>query len=280
MRSNLRRNGFTLIELLVVLGILALMSSLIVMKLGDVYERSRSATQAYSLADVTRQLEIFYGLNHKYPDGFDTLLLKGATSADPHAGPYTKIGPELKAPSTLIAASLVTLTADQRTSINLAGISHAFLHDAASGVVPSDSGVERHHYGDPLVLGHDGTSNISDAVVIDKGLGTEGLKVLANDFGLAANQTVDLSVTVPTRIAANTYIVLGLGRKCTLNGSQIMETPFLEQTNSASLYSRALLVYEVPNTGTARAKLVGVIGPDGRTRSMSAGDYFTGVTAH
>lgn len=289
----MRRNatGFTLIELLVVLGILILLSSLMLVKLDDVYDRSRSSTQAYSLADVGRQIEIFYGLNHKYPEGWDSLMnisASPATAPSPYTR-YTKLGAECYAPSTLFNVDPTPLTDDMLSSLSKAGISHMFMHSSASGVVASDSATERHHFGH-AGAGHDGTYNVDYAVTLNSlyespGVRSEGLKVLLNDFALNPNvddATIVDDATRPARIKNNIYIVLGFGKKATLNGNQVLEPPYLEQDGGTGKYSRALAVFEVPSVAgvTTRAKLVGIIGPDGRTRAMAQGDFLSGVSPH
>jgi prepilin-type N-terminal cleavage/methylation domain-containing protein len=256
------KRGFTLMELLVVISILALLAAVAVPKIADIYERSRSSTQAYSLSDVNRQLEIFYGINKKYPDGWDTLMESG--------GVYSKL------PATVTQyTTTATLTPDQITSLNAAGIGHAFLHDAASTDY-SNSGVDRRHFG--TGTGHDGTANINELVAIDKSAGSKGLSLLVNDFGLNPNKSA--TDTSLTRINANTYVVFGLGNKSTIVQNQIQEAPILDHATSSTQYSRALVVYEVPNTGTTRAKLVGVLAPDGRSKSLSIKQYNGGETAH
>lgn len=253
------RRGFTLMELIVVLSVLALLAALVVPKLIDIYERSRAATQAYSLTDSARMLEIFYALNHKYPDGLDSLMVDGGT-------PYTRLSANLKAPRTFFTT--VTLTPDQIASLSASGIGHVFLHDAASTDY-SNSGVDRRHFG--TGSGHDGTANINVLVAVDKTAGTDGLDLLVKDFGLNPNRSAT-DTTYP-RITANTYVVLGVGPKSTLVQGTVQSAPYLEHATSSSTYSRVLAVFEIPNTGIGRAKLVGVLGPDGRTVSEAISDF-------
>jgi prepilin-type N-terminal cleavage/methylation domain-containing protein len=270
LRRNARR-GLTLLELVVVIGILALLAGLTIPKIADMVERSRSSTQAYSTADISRQLEIFSGMNQKYPDGWDTLTgTSGALYANLHTALTSSSG---TAGPILLTA---TVTSDQITSLNTAGISHAFLHDSTSQA--SSSGTDRRHFG--TGAGHDGTTNISQFAVINTAVGSRGLDILVNSFGLNPNRSA--SDTTYPRISANTYVVFGLGPKSTIVQTQIQEAPLLENELSQTKYSRALAVFEVPNTGTEKAKLVGVFGPDGRTKSVAAADYksIDGVQPH
>lgn len=286
-RSVALRAGLTLMELVVVISILALLAALVVPKLADLVERSRSSTQAYSTADVSRQIETFFGLNKKYPDGWDTLMdssdgslysklntgLTSSSSLTDSSGNTTTVGPIL---------TTTTLSSDQVASLNNAGIGHAFLHDSISQA--SSSGTDRRHFG--TGTGHDGTTNISTFAAINEAAGSKGLLMLINDFGLNPNRSA--SDTTLTRINANTYVVFGLGPKSTLVQTQIQEAPFMENASSSTTYSRALAVFEVPNassvTGTAlsKAKLVGVFGPDGRTKGGAVSDYnnISGVQPH
>lgn len=254
-----RRRGFTLMELLVVLSILALVAALAIPKMIDIYERSRSATQSYALADAMRMIEIFYGINHKYPDGWDALMVDGGA-------PYTRLSPNLKTPRTFFTTA--TLTPEQISSLGSGGIGHVFLHDDTI-TDRSNSGVDRRHLG--TGSGHDGTANINTFVVVDKSTGSDGLDMLVNDFGLNPNKSA--TDTAYTRIMANTYVVFGAGPKSTMVQNTTNEAPILENANSATSYSRVLVVFEVPNTGSSRAKLVGVLGPDGRTKAESAADF-------
>ena len=253
------RPAFTLMELLVTLGILALLALLAIPMLSNVYERSRSATQAYSLTDTARMLENFYAINHKYPDGWDSLTVDGG-------GIYTSLSPNLESPHTFLTTT--TITPEQITSLSNAGIGHVFLHNAASKDY-SNSGVDRRHMG--TGAGHDGTTNVNTLVMIDKTTGSDGLNLLVNGFGLNPNRSAT-DTTYP-RISANNYIVFGLGPKSTAVQGVVQTVPLLDHPQSSSSYSRALVVFEVPLTGTARAKMVGVLGPDGRGLNESIADY-------
>lgn len=263
-----RRAGMTLLELVVVLGVLALLGALVVPKIAGLVERSRSSTQAYSTADINRQLEVFSGMNNKYPDGWDTLL--DSTGAALYSALNANL--TLSGNPILTTASLST---EQVKSLSDAGIGHAFLHTTTTAG-PSFSGVDRRHYGTAGSTGHDGTANISTAAVINEA-GTRGLNILVNDFGLNPNKSA--TDTTYTRLNANVYVALGLGFKSTIVQSQLTEAPILENKDSPTKYSRAIAVFEVPNapseSGTilTPARLVGVIGPDGRTKGMAISDY-------
>lgn len=263
------RAGFSLLELIVVIAILALLAALAIPKLIDMIERSGSATQAFSTADVARQVEMFFGLNGKYPDGWDTLM-----SSDDESLLYSKLNGELTEPSAFLTTA--QLTNDQIDALHDAGIGHVFLHDSTTAA--SNSGTDRRHFG--TGQGHDGTPNINTVAVIDKTTGSQGLDLLINGFGLNPNRSAS-DTTLP-RITANTYVVLGLGPKSTLVQTQIQEAPLLQSSNTTNVYGRALAVFEVANVNPRKAKLVGVFGPDGRSKNMAISDFhnISGVQPH
>lgn len=258
----------TLMELLVVISILALLAMLAIPKLIDVYERSRSGVEAYSLTDTARMIEIFYGVNKKYPDGWDTLM-------DTSGAMYANLNPNLKTPRTFF--STATLTPEQILSLNNSGMSHVFLHSTAAGTVPSDSGNERHHMG--TGTGHDGTTNVSTFVTLNTAAGTDGFDLLVNEFNVVTNTSAG-SEASSTALTNFIYVVLGLGPRSTIVSNTIQSAPLFEAADPTKYYSRGLAVFQVPNTGGGKAKLVGILGPDGRSLKLSLSDYQTGVVPH
>ncbi|MGE3807385.1 MAG: prepilin-type N-terminal cleavage/methylation domain-containing protein [Gemmataceae bacterium] len=258
-----KRNGFTLMELLIVVAILALLAAVAIPRLIDVFERSRSGVQSYNLADAARMIETYYGVNKKYPDGWDSLIDETSGTI------YANIHPNLAAllvPVTLEDDPATTIALDQKVSLNEAGIGHIFQHDATAGVVPSDSGTFRHHLG--TGTGHDGTTNVVTLTGIDTTAGSSGYNFLVNDLGLAPNNSTTL-------LTNNKFVVFGFGPKNTAVQSVVQQAPFLDQDKASTRYSRMLAVFMVPISGGGKARLVGVLGPDGRGLADSIRDYNT-----
>jgi hypothetical protein len=156
------------------------------------------------------------------------------------------------------------------------------LHDTTSPV--SFSGTDRRHFG--TGSGHDGTANVNTFAVVNTAADSRGLSILINDFGLNPNKSAN--DTTLTRINANTYVAFGISFKNTLVQTQVLEAPLMENKDSATKYSRPIAVFEVANAPSlagsplANAKLVGIIGPDGRTKAMSTADWnnISGVQPH
>lgn len=258
------RKAMTLMELVVVIGIMALLAAITIPKLIDVFERSRSGTQAYSIAEASRMIETHYGVYKKYPDGWDALT-------DSSGAIFTNLSPNLKAPRTFFVTH--SLTDDHIASLKRVGISHVFLHDTSATVNPSDSGTDRRHFGDGSGHAPDFTADIRTVVAVSEAAGSDGFNLLVNEFNLMPNNSTKL-------LDNNVFIVFGFGPKNTAVQSVVQGAPLMEHLDSAKTYSRALAVFQVPNAGGASARFVGIFGPDGRTLKTSISDYQGGEVPH
>ncbi len=69
-----RPSAFTLIELLVVIVILAALAALIVPNIGMLGRSSDMAVSAKSQADIANNVQQFFVLQKRYPQGLDSLL--------------------------------------------------------------------------------------------------------------------------------------------------------------------------------------------------------------
>lgn len=84
---NFRRSGFTLIEMLVVVAIIGLLSSIILVGLGDVRKDARDTRRIADIRQIQNALEIYYSTNQSYPqDIYDSLQ---AAPYDPVLDPLT-----------------------------------------------------------------------------------------------------------------------------------------------------------------------------------------------
>lgn len=79
--------GFTLIEMLVVVAIIGLLSSVILVGLGDVRKEARDTRRVSDIRQVQNQLEIYYSVHQGYPADIYELA---ATPYDPVADPVTR----------------------------------------------------------------------------------------------------------------------------------------------------------------------------------------------
>ena len=263
---RIQRAAMTLMELLIVVSILGLLALLAIPKLMDVYEKSRSGMQAYSISDVARAMENHYGAYGKYPDGLDTLLNESDEKLYSQTT-TTRIHPSLAAMLTTH-----TVTAGQQSSLELAGVGHGFRHVYTAGQPHSDSGTLRHHFG--TGTGHDGTTNIQTFAKLDTS-NAAIQNIILKDLNLNANKSAG-GADDTTFLANNVFLVFGVGPRNTMVGRVNQTAAIFESATPASYYARAIAVFMVPATDPTVAKparLVGVIGPDGRTMKDSVNDY-------
>lgn len=64
----MKKQGFTLIEVLIVVAIIGLLSSVVLVGMGDFRKRGRDARRVADLRQVQNGLEIYYTANNAYPD--------------------------------------------------------------------------------------------------------------------------------------------------------------------------------------------------------------------
>lgn len=281
--------GFTLMELLVVIAIMALVAALAIPKMADVMSKSQAGTQSYSLAEASRAIENYNAMNGKYPEGWDLLMYSagdGAT-APSGLGKFTDAGTEgsLLNPTLLSMLTSVELTAGQRKVLSNSGISHVFANVAANDgtnllYMPSDTGRVRHHLG--TGSGHDGSANTSTVAVLDT-TNAAALSFLSNNLTISPNK--DASTDADT-IAANDFIVFGIGPRSTLVQTIIQEAPIVEAAQPSKYYARPLAVFMVSKTASdtdtvTKAKFLGMLGPDGRGKGDTRNAYNNvSVTPH
>jgi prepilin-type N-terminal cleavage/methylation domain-containing protein len=264
VRNWQRRVGLTLIELVVVLVILAVLATLIVPRLGGLTDQANAATDATQINEVNRAALLLEVRNEgKFapvgPNGADGLLTGAATGAF-----LASIHPNVQRGSDAVTGGTdpmlpslypLTLTANQLTSLNNAGITFLHYNVAGSGDArPSDSGTAFKF----LAVG--------DQVA--------GLNIPLNSGTTPA--WTGHGTTFPDRAfnlnpfngGAHTkgaYVVFGLGQPCKLRGDAMLDAPIVYAAKPEVNYARILFVYRIPVAGTEvfKAQYVGAFSPDG-----------------
>lgn len=74
-----RRAGFSLIEMVMVLFILAVLAGLVVSIVAMLRRSAEMAGSAKSQTDVANQIQLYFALQARYPQGMDSLLLAGGS---------------------------------------------------------------------------------------------------------------------------------------------------------------------------------------------------------
>jgi prepilin-type N-terminal cleavage/methylation domain-containing protein len=259
--SKLRSaRGFTLIELLVVLVILAAVAALIIPNIGSLGRSADMAVSAKTQQDVAAQMNMFFVLQKRFPQGMDSLITTEATpliyasdttNADTQTRglPYGGAdGTRLQAQLTLAALTNAT-NAEYLRSMTRAGFDWVYDHDIAvinsnqsnTGWRPLVAGLD-----DPTTVAVE-TSTAPSSVNVAEVTGTYMLGKLAPG-GLKAGERI---------------IALGFGQKNTSVGKTTTTVPLYPGADK-TYYGRYVAFFKIYASGE-RATLVGVSDAYGRT---------------
>ncbi|MEZ0229271.1 MAG: type II secretion system protein [Planctomycetota bacterium] len=263
--SRAARRGFTLLELIVVVAILVALAGLIVTKLDIFQNKAEKASAAIQCRDMNRMIQVFRGTTNLYPDRWDSLVDRtGGTPVlkQPQLpGGLPGLDPGLvgglpTGASTKLALLPAALTAGQARSLNRIGITTVLDHD---GVLTPTT-----NYGNGFSLSNAIDGAADDVFATINAADSSGQRILNAIYPtLPIPPATTPVVTVPSdRI----LVVFGLGRYCTLVGSNLQSSNLTEAPvypyESNQYYDRYLAVFEAYNSGGA-ARLVIVLGADG-----------------
>jgi prepilin-type N-terminal cleavage/methylation domain-containing protein len=138
--QNASRKGFTLIELLVVIVIIAALAALIVPNVGMFGRSTDMAVSAKSQSDLANNVQQFFVLQKRYPQGLDSLLdttgvvyASDTTSGDTQTRGLPYSGADgTRVQDQLTAVTLTNATgAEYLRSVTRAGFDWVYDHDTA-----------------------------------------------------------------------------------------------------------------------------------------------------
>ena len=252
-RSRFRLAGFTLIEMLVVLVIIATIAGLAIPMVSSLGRTSDMAATAKTQGDLAQNLQMFFLLQKRFPQGLDSLIEIGGTTL---YGPDTTLestqttglpvsGPSLYADLTVQDLTNAT-NAEYLRSFSRAGFDWVYDHDRATI-----------------------NSNLSSGPAIT----TSQRLVSGSTFKVA--QVTDSSVVakrlLPSSngvIPANSKIVaLGIGASNSAVGKTLTQATIYPGCDGR-YYGRYVAFFQVFATGE-RAVLVGVTDSYGRSPDYS-----------
>jgi prepilin-type N-terminal cleavage/methylation domain-containing protein len=256
--SNRLRKGFTLIELLVVIVIIAALAALIVPNVGMFGRSTDMAVSAKSQSDIANNVQQFFIIQKRYPQGLDSLLdTTGAIYAsDTNNGdtqtrglPYGGAdGTRLQAQLTVGALTNAT-NAEYLRSLARAGLDWVYDHD----ITAINSNLSNTTFR-AFVAGLDDpttstveTSTAPTSINVAEVTGTY-LRGKLVPGGLKAGQRV---------------VAFGFGQKNTSIGKTSTTTPLYPGADKT--YYGRYIVYLMVYASGERASLIGVSDSYGRT---------------
>jgi prepilin-type N-terminal cleavage/methylation domain-containing protein len=280
--------GFTLVELVVVLIIIATVAGLIIPAVAGLGRSTDMAASAKTQQDLAANLQEFFVLQKRYPQGLDSLLVdaqvSGSTTTPDSPGtsngtPDAVYGPKFDAngeqlsgmttssPGLFAFLALGTLTSNQRRSFTRCGFDYVYDHEVynwqtVSGVVNSnDSAIFKR------VLPSSGTM---PACVLNPSLAT--------NLSATSNYYLILRGLVPAELQPNSstannwdwipeagtqIVAVGIGNRSRLVPITAMTSPVYPGADGR-YYGRYVAFFKVYETGE-RATLIGVSDAYGRT---------------
>lgn len=258
-RFSLHRSAFTLIELIVVVLIIATLAALVIPQIAMLTRSSDMAASAKTQADLANNIQMFFALQKRFPQGLDSLIdttnaVYGAadsTGAATTSGNLQTSGlPAGGADGTTLHAQLtpwVITNADDATGTGSGGSFRSF----------SRAGFD-------WVYNHSRTianSNNSGITRVDLASGVTvaelvGTPLVTTDFDLV-NKLVPQGLQAGQRLVA-----LGIGPRNTAVSKTITNCPTYPGADGR-YYGRYVAVFMVYATGE-RASLVGVVDAYGR----------------
>lgn len=251
-----RRDGFTLIELVVVMIIIATIAGFVIPQIGMLGRSSDMAATAKTQSDLASNIQLFFTLQKRYPQGFDSLLDGSGSlySSDTTNGDTQTRGlPYSGADGTRLQAQLTagvltnTTNADYLRSFTRSGFDWVYDHDTT-------------------------TLNSNNSAITFRGLVAD-----ANGTGNAAPSSINvaeltgtalLAKLVPQGLRAGERVVaLGIGPRNSAISKTLTNSPTYPGADG-KYYARFIAYFKVYATGE-RATLVGVSDSYGRTPDYS-----------
>jgi prepilin-type N-terminal cleavage/methylation domain-containing protein len=244
-----RRTAFTLIELVVVLLIIAVIAGLVIPQVAMLGRTADMAASAKTQSDIANNLQLFFVLQKRFPQGMDSLLdttgaLYASDTTDANTQtrglPYSGAdGTRLQ--SQLTAGTLTNATnAEYLRSFTRCGFDWVYDHDTA--VVNSNNSGNTQRFAVA-----NGSTSAPSSVAVAEVTGSYMLGKLAPQ-GLTANERI---------------IALGVGPRIASTGKTMINTP-VYPGNDGKYYGRYVAYFKVYASGE-RATLVGVSDSYGRT---------------
>lgn len=251
------RFGFTLIELVVVIIIIATIAGFVIPQIGMLGRTSDMAATAKTQADIAQNIQLFFTLQKRYPQGLDSLLDSTGVvySSDTNSGdtqtrglPYSGAdGTRLQAQ--LAPAALTNATgAEYLRSFTRSGFDWLYDHETTAGLNANNSAIT---FRALVENANGGTNTAPSSINVAEVTGTALLAKLLPQ-GLKSGERV---------------VALGVGPKNSAISKTLTNSPTYPGADG-KYYGRFIAYFKIYATGE-RATLVGTSDSYGRTPDYS-----------
>ncbi|MBL8747914.1 MAG: type II secretion system protein [Planctomycetes bacterium] len=287
--------GFTLVELIVVLVIIAAVSGLVIPSVAALGRSTDMAASAKTQQDLANNLQQFFVLQKRFPQGCDSLLVDTSTlgnSTNPNSTPatpgtsdgtpdglyapkYDATGQQISGmttsnPALVNSLTVGTLSSNQRASFGRGGFEYVYDHEVYDWT--TNAGIQNSNNSGTLRRALPGGGTLTAAVVnqtagagITTGLATTSGKYLLLR-GIAPAELVPGTTAgtwdwVPE--TGTQIVAVGIGQGCRLVPTTMLSAP-VYPGDEGTYYGRYVAFFKVYESGE-RPTLLGVSDCYGRT---------------
>ncbi len=255
-----RRCGFTLLELVVVLMIIATIAGFVLPQVASLGRTSDMAATAKTQADLANNLQMFFVLQKRFPQGMDSLITSG--------------GAAIYSPMQADGTTAATLESNQATGLPISGPS--LYADLTVGSLTGNYLRSFSRLGFDWVYDHDRTvtnSNNSATVanlrsVPTSSSSTFSVAEITSGSPVALKLMPGTSGILPT---GSRLVALGIGPNNSAISKTIINCPVYPGCDG-KYYGRYVAVFQLFDTGE-RGSLIGVVDSYGRAPDYTNQQY-------
>lgn len=238
-RTRRQRHGLTLMELIIVMAILIALAAILIPIMPGLFGRAERSSRATNSQEIYKTVQTYQAMYTRYPNDWDALT-DGTTTPLSYVGGFTGTTPPL---------AITALTAPQTKALTGAGISRLQLMATTPSTVS----------GDDTFSPYQSQTDRSAAVIDLTANTTPNVVTLTTAGQFALNLSDNVSAST------GTYVVFGLGKRCSLVGVGTNEAPvnFFDDASKSpdTRYSRYGVIFQVsgpafPGTVTATPTII------------------------
>lgn len=260
--SPAERAGFTLIELVVVIIIIATIAGFVIPQIGMLGRTSDMAATAKTQADLASNIQLFFTLQKRYPQGFDSLVDGSGAIYSPDGSTVTEATqtygfPVSGADGAWLGSGAAGSSVGQLTATTLTNTGGSYLRSLTR------SGLDWLFDHSTSATNANNSATTQRYLIANGGTGAPSSVNVAEVTG-----TILLNRLVPQGLATNERIIaLGIGPKNTAISKTLTNSPTYPGADGR-YYGRYIAYFKVYASGE-RATLVGVSDSYGRTPDYS-----------